>query len=192
MSRIIYLHGFLSSPDSFKAKCTQRWLQESRPDIEYLCPLLSADPSESLETLDKLFTRERARDTFVIGSSLGGFWSTYVIERELAQKAALINPAVSPHTRFNEFVGKELQNYYTDDCYTLDDNDLAVLLDCDGESLCQIGRYYLLVQKGDEVLDYRQALTRYNGCKQTVEVGGNHGFEDYEKHLPDILSFFEL
>jgi len=155
-------------------------------------PFLSSAPSECLTTLNELFIPSRAHETCVIGSSLGGFWSSYVVERNLAQKAVLVNPAVAPHTRFHELVGQELENYYTGERYMLNDQDLNVLLDCDCAKPAMVSSYYLLLQKGDEVLDYRLAYERYNDCKKIVEEGGNHSFENFENHLPNILSFFNV
>lgn len=192
MARIIYLHGFLSSPESFKAKATREWLEEHRPDIEFQCPFLSSDPSECLATLYEVFSVDIAVDTYVIGSSLGGFWSSLMLEEKRANRAALINPAVSPHTRFNEYAGQTLCNYYTDDTYILGDEDLQILLSCEPRQLQQIENYYLLVQEADEVLDYRHAVERYCGCKQVVEPGGDHSFKGYLDHLPGILTFFDI
>jgi hypothetical protein len=50
-------------------------------------------------------------------------------------------------------------------------------------------RYLLLVETGDEVLDYRQAVARYAGAEQVVVEGGDHSLQSFPRHLPRILEF---
>lgn len=215
MIRIIYIHGFLSSPESFKAASTKRWLlgllssglpssnkrgdQHKRipagrsfslTDIEFICPQLSSYPDEALHSLRELCEEKDRDKTFLIGSSLGGFWASYLIEQNRAHRAVLINPAVSPHERFVDLVGKDIKSYYGDKVYRLRDEDIQVLASSESRTLRDASRYWLMVQTGDEVLDYRVAEQRYIQCKKTIEEGGNHSFEGYVDHLPQILDFF--
>ena len=46
-----------------------------------------------------------------------------------------------------------------------------------------------MVQTGDEVLDYQQAVNKYQGCDLIIEKGGDHSFIDYDKKLPQIMRF---
>jgi predicted esterase YcpF (UPF0227 family) len=50
---------------------------------------------------------------------------------------------------------------------------------------------WVLLQTKDEVLDYRQAESKYQKCNLTIEQGGNHSFQDYEQHLPAIIKFLQ-
>ena len=50
-------------------------------------------------------------------------------------------------------------------------------------------RYLLLVQTGDEVLDYRLAVEKYRGARQVVIEGGDHGFRNFSDYIPMILEF---
>ena len=50
-------------------------------------------------------------------------------------------------------------------------------------------RYLLLVETGDEVLDYRLALERYAGAEQIVVEGGDHSLRSFPEHLGRILRF---
>lgn len=191
MFTLLYLHGFLSSPLSHKAQYTQKWLAQHRPDTTYICPTLSSYPSEAIKQLNHT-VKTLNKPLYIIGSSLGGFWATYLIEQGLAQKAALINPAVAPHTRFKEFVGKTLETYSGEKkLYTPTQKDLQDLVALDTLNITQPQRYWLMVQTGDETLNYRDAVEKYHASKQLIEPGGNHAFNTYETWLPEIIQFFE-
>jgi len=49
-----------------------------------------------------------------------------------------------------------------------------------------------MLQTGDEVLDYQQAVEKYRHCQLTIEQGGDHSFINYENALPKVASFFNL
>lgn len=190
MPTLIYIHGFLSSPKSTKAQVTHDWLRYHRPDWRFECPFLSSHPAQAKAALEYLLERLPDREIFLLGSSLGGFWATYLAEtRNLP--AVLINPAVSPQRRFQVLVGQTLKNYHTAETCILTDDDMAELAACDVDRLNNPDLYWLLAQTGDETLDYRDAVAKYRGCRQTVETGGSHAFDGYEGWLPDIVEFFE-
>lgn len=190
MSTLIYIHGFLSSPQSAKAQITQDWLRRHRPDWQFECPALSSHPAQARAALEALLDRVSGQPIFLLGSSLGGFWATYLAETH-GLPAVLINPAVSPQRRFQELVGQTLKNYHTAETCTLTAADMTELAACDINPLQNPDLYWLLVQTGDETLDYRDAVAKYQGCRQTVETGGSHAFDNYEGWLPEIAAFFE-
>lgn len=192
MTCILYIHGFLSSPLSKKAQLTQAWLAQHYPQVTYLCPSLSSYPDEAEKALLQVLEPYSASEVYVIGSSLGGFWATYLIERKRAAKAVLVNPAVAPQQRFHEFIGKDLQSYYSPDIYRLTPHHLHTLNACDVTQITQPKRYWVLLQTGDEVLDYRLAADKYHACAQQVEEGGDHSFVGYKEMLPAISEFFRL
>ena len=190
MPTLIYLHGFLSSPLSKKAQQSKLWLAQHFPRWHYACPDLSPHPAQAKITVERALEGITG-PKYLIGSSLGGFWSTWAIEQGLAHKAVLVNPAVKPHLRFRALVGETLQHYYSEECYTMSEEDLQELENCYLESLKNQDRYWVLLQAADEVLDYRHAEKYYAGCRQHIEQGGDHSFVDFDKHLPAIMQFFE-
>lgn len=192
MANFIYLHGFLSSPNSYKAQVTQRWLSQHRDDISYFCPELSAHPKETKTILLDLLEPLDSRETFVVGSSLGGFWATYLIEQGFAEKAVLINPSVRPQVRMLEFINKPLKSYSGDKTYQLGKTDMLDFSAYSPKSLNDPSKYWLLSQKGDQTLDYNHGVEFYAGAKQTIENGGNHSFAGYDNYISDILDFFGL
>lgn len=191
MSTIFYLHGFLSSPQSYKAIYTANWLQANRPDIQFVCPQLSSYPKQCEDFLIQEIKKYPTDELFLIGSSLGGFWANVLIERSLSQKAVLINPAVNPGGRFKDLIGQTLEHYYSEDTITLEKSDIDYLIQCEAGEPKNPKQYWTMLQTGDETLDYRLAESKYKNCKLLVEDGGNHSFEGYDNWLPKIIEFFE-
>lgn len=188
MPALVYLHGFLSSPLSAKAQQTQSWLKTFRPNIRYYCPQLSSYPGQARAVLDQLMVALAGQQVGLIGSSLGGFWATYLAEKH-DLRAVLVNPAVRPQDRFTEFVGQPLKNYHSDDEYRLTSVDLEDLIAADVVEPQRSANYWVMLQTGDETLDYRQAAEKYTASKLLVEEGGNHTFEAFADWLPDIVDF---
>ncbi len=193
MPTVLYCHGFLSSPQSTKAVQVQQWLAQHRPLWHYVCPELSAHPSDAKATLQQLMKEfvRREEAVYCIGSSLGGYWATWLTEH-YGIKSVLVNPAVAPHTRFQHFLGQTLKSYYSEQTYVLDHTDLQYLQACDCPVIRDSQCYCVLLQTGDETLDYRQAQVRYSGCKMLVEPGGSHSFDGFEDHLLGIIQFLEI
>lgn len=190
MQTLIYLHGFLSSPGSIKAQQTKIWLHRHRPEINYLCPSLSPYPEETQQQLDQLVTRldVESRSVGLVGSSLGGFWATYLVET-YGMKAVVINPSVRPYDMVNELLGQTLKNFYSGDEYQMQPQHADFFKSVDFPTLEARENYWLLAQTGDEVLDYRLAEAKYQGCEITIEQGGDHSFQGYKKKLPEVIQF---
>jgi hypothetical protein len=123
----------------------------------------------------------------LVGSSLGGFYATWLAERH-GLKAVLVNPAVRPYEGLRELLGPQ-QNLHSGERYELTQAHLDELRDMEVAAITRPERYLLLVRTGDEVLDYRQAVERYRGCRQRVIEGGDHGFSDFGDYLDALLEF---
>lgn len=187
MAALLYIHGFLSSPLSFKAQQTQAWLAANHPEIDYYCPQLSPYPAETQQLLERLVESLLPQPVYLMGSSLGGFWATWLAEKYNLH-ALLINPAVSPQSFMPKYVGMELKSYHTEDKYLLSQQHIEEITRVDITPQRR-ENYWLLVQTGDETLDYRHAVEKYVGCKQTIEEGGDHAFQDFERYLESGLEF---
>jgi predicted esterase YcpF (UPF0227 family) len=125
---------------------------------------------------------------YLIGSSLGGFWASWLVEK-YNLSAILINPSVAPHLTMPKYIGMPVKSFYSDDVYWLNEqhmNAMAALSVLPNRK----NNYWLMVQTGDEVLDYRQAVKHYQGVKQTIEEGGDHSFQGFERHLNKAIEFF--
>ncbi len=189
MHRLLYIHGFLSSSQSVKAQQTRRWLQQYRPDWEFICPDLDADPRRAMAQLAAAASGAAGSKLSCIGSSLGGFWATCLTER-LGCKSVLINPAVRPHTRFKDLVGQTLSHYYTGEPFVLTSEALEFLASVN-PTVRIPDRYRIFLQTGDETLDYRDAVEFYGECHLEIEQGGNHSFVGFAERLPAIIDFLE-
>lgn len=189
---LIYLHGFNSSPDSRKATFLREFMAERGLASQIACPALPPYPAEAITLIEHEIARvDRggAVPLTFIGSSLGGFYATYLAEKHDA-RAVLVNPAVYPQRDLGAYLGMN-QNLYTGARYELTAEHLRQL-----EALVVATvhpeRYLLLVETDDEVLDYRQAVTRYAGARQVVVAGGDHSFRSFAAQLPLIFEFAGL
>lgn len=192
-AQLIYLHGFLSSPRSVKAQQLVQFIGAHRLPIECVVPELPEEPHLAIAVAETAIGQACEKNSVVgiLGSSMGGFYATALAQR-YRLRAVLINPSVLPHKRFAEFVAStngEMQNPYTGRRFTIGQRDLDALESMVPEQLTTRAHYWLLAQTGDEVLDYREAVDYYAGCKQTIEEGGDHAFQGFERHLPEIVKF---
>lgn len=182
---LIYIHGFNSSPLSFKAKLVGERMAQLGRGGEFVCPDLPHRPGEAIALLDALVAKAGAGAS-LIGSSLGGFYATWLAERH-GVRAVLVNPAVRPYVLLEPALGPQ-QNLYSGKRYRLTPEHLAELRELEVASITP-ARYLLITRTGDEVLDYRDALERYRGCEQLVIEGGDHGFADFGLYLDRALTF---
>lgn len=187
--RVIYLHGFNSSPASLKARQFSDYCQACGVDAQV--PHLSHDPERALESIEDCIVASDSLPALLVGSSLGGYYATALAERYLL-RAALINPAVAPFLHLgSEFLGPQ-RNLHTGVEYEFTTGHVAALRRMHVERIADPSRYLLLVQTGDEVLDYRHALEYYRGSRQQVQEGGSHAFENFASVLPALLQFAGL
>ena len=183
---IVYLHGFNSSPSSSKACQLGDYMAGLGRLDEYYCPQLSNSPSEAIAQVEAALCGKQGSITLV-GSSLGGFYATYLAEK-YGWKVVLVNPAVHVHQLLRKALGPQA-NWYTGERWVLTEAHLAELAALDVAHISRPERYLLLAQTGDEVLDYRDAVSYYVGAHQLIEPGGDHGFNGFERHLLTILDF---
>ena len=184
---LIYVHGFNSGPSSLKARLVGERMRALGRASDYLVPALPHRPAEAMTLLRDIV--ERHPGAALIGSSLGGYYATWLAEHyaQAALRVVLVNPAVRPYDLLSGYLGPQ-KNSYTGAEYELTAQHVDELKALDVATITP-SRYFLLTRTGDEVLDYRLGVEKYRGARQCVIPGGDHGFGDFENYLEAVLEF---
>ncbi|MDO6428057.1 YqiA/YcfP family alpha/beta fold hydrolase [Thalassotalea sp. 1_MG-2023] len=186
---LLYLHGFNSSSQSEKAILTKQYINDKNIDVIFHCPQISSSPLAAIAQCEAILASEPNEQWGLMGSSLGGYFATYLAEK-YGYSAVLINPAVKPFELLHDYIGVQ-KNPYTGEVYDVTEQHMHELHDLYHKKI-SINRYMMMVQTGDEVLDYRQAVEKYQGNRIIVQANGDHSFVNYQKMLPEIMVFLSL
>ena len=190
-SMLLYIHGFNSSSRSHKANVMADYCAEHRPDIKVVTPQLPSFPALAAAHLKNIVEEHKEQyQIALVGSSLGGYLSTW-LNAHYGFKAVVVNPAVKPYELLTDYLGEQV-NPYTNEHYVLEEKHIDELKQLDVVSISEPSDFWLLQQTEDEVLDYRQAVAKFQGAKQTVEEGGDHSFVDFERYPQKIIEFLAL
>lgn len=186
---VFYLHGFNSSPNSFKARALNV-LEFDQRFASYQVPTLPYDPEKVVKILVQTIEQYLPDPIALIGSSLGGFYGTWLMAQYLQAdiKAVLLNPAVQPHALLRKYIG-ENTNFHTGERYTFTQKHTAILRNLD-VGVVNPRAILLLAQTHDEIIDHRQMVAHYRGCEQEIIDGGSHGFDHIEHYIDRIAQFF--
>jgi predicted esterase YcpF (UPF0227 family) len=189
---LLYIHGFNSSPESHKASLLKKWMADHYPEIDCEIPYLKPFPAQALAQLEQLVEVRLGRDEPVglIGSSLGGYYAAWLIEK-YNLRGVLVNPAVRPFDVLDEYIG-ENQNYYNEDRYEFTREHVEELRHYYLERDSYPSNILLMVQTGDESLDFKQATARYCHSRNIIEYGGDHGYQNFENWFSYIIRFLQL
>lgn len=183
---ILYIHGFNSSAQSFKARLLRERMRAMGREDEFVCPDLDHRPAHAIQQLENAVASQPGAGVALIGSSLGGYYATWLAEKH-GLRAVLVNPAVRPYEFLSACLGPQ-RNLYTGAEYSFTAQHIDELRALEVERVTP-ERYLLLVTTGDEVLDYRKATARYRGCRQIVVDGGDHGFTGFEGYADAVLRY---
>jgi hypothetical protein len=184
---LIYIHGFNSSSQSGKSRELAAWMAARGLGESFVCPDLPHRPAEAIALLEGLIAACRG-PAKLMGSSLGGYYAAWLAEKH-GLRAVFINPCVGCHAKLVDQVGKPQKNWHSGDEYEFTAQHVTELNALQVERLTRPENYLLLAETGDEVLDYREAVTYFDGAKQIVLDGGDHGFSRFTDYIPTILEF---
>jgi len=190
-THLLYLHGFRSSPRSFKAQRLQAWLAAHRPEVHWWCPQLPPSPREAMALVRRGIAGWPADRSAVLGSSLGGYYATAVAQ-ETGWPAVLLNPAVDPARDLAPYTGELSAFHAPEERFVFSATHLDELRMLAVPAITDPGRLYAVIAKGDEVLDWREMAARYAGAQIRLIEGGDHALSDFDDHLPHILRFLKL
>lgn len=184
---ILYLHGFRSSPHSFKARVLAQTMQDRGKAASYFCPQLPASPAAAIALVSSIAQQYVAQELTLIGSSLGGYYATWLAQ-QIGCRAVLLNPAVNPSRDLEDYVG--LGTYYhSNEPFEFKPEYVAELNTFQVSHITQPERYFLIAATGDEVLDWREMVAHYPQAKQLVIQGGDHGISAFAEYVDIVLAF---
>ncbi|WP_028104564.1 YqiA/YcfP family alpha/beta fold hydrolase [Pseudoduganella violaceinigra] len=184
---ILYLHGFRSSPLSMKARLTGERMAQLGRSADFICPQLPASPKLAMELAFGLVAGVPAAALTIVGSSLGGYYATWMAE-QLGCRAVVLNPAVVPMLDLDQHVGVSTA-YHSDQPFEFKREYIEELRALAVPRVTQPARYFLIACTGDEVLDYRDMVAHYAGAKQKVVPGSDHAISEYADYLGEVLEF---
>jgi len=184
---ILYIHGFNSSPASHKARQLRERLAELGRENEFCCPALPHWPQQAMAILEGLVAAAGVDEVTLVGSSLGGFYATWLTEMA-GCRSVLVNPAITPHEGLRAYLGPQ-KNLYTGQEYELTEAHLAQLRALYIAEPVRMDHYLLVHTTGDELLDWRVAVERFRGCRQIVVDGSDHGFSEFGDYIDSVLEF---
>jgi predicted esterase YcpF (UPF0227 family) len=184
---ILYLHGFRSSPQSMKARVISERMAALGLSDQLVCPQLPASPKLAMELALSLIEGVPAEQLSIVGSSLGGYYATWLAERA-GCRAVLLNPAIVPLQDLDKHVGVTTQ-FHSDEPFEFKREYIDELRALAVYPITRPGRYFLIAATGDEVLDYRDMVKHYAGARQHVIDGSDHGISEFPDYLDAVLAF---
>jgi predicted esterase YcpF (UPF0227 family) len=184
---LLYLHGFRSSPASYKARIVEQRMAALGCVSDLICPQLPASPAQAVTLALDLVQGVPVEELAVVGSSLGGFYATYIAEK-LGCRAVLVNPSVDPLKNLSKNIGITTA-WHSDTPFEFKQEYLAELAALQVAQITDPARYFLLAATGDEVLDYRDMTAHYAGARQHVIQGGDHAVSNFEVYVDEVLAF---
>lgn len=187
-THLLYLHGFLSSPASAKARMTATAVAERHPAVTWLCPMLAASPRLAIDAVLQAVGAWPHQTMGIVGSSLGGFYATWLAER-LGCKAVLLNPAVRPARDLAPHVGEQTLWHDPNVHFVLEPRYIDELRALEVAPLTRPERYFAVIAQGDEVLDWREMHAHFAGARIKLLDAGDHALSDYAQHLDEVLAF---
>lgn len=191
VTHLLYLHGFRSSPQSTKARQFAARVRRDHPAVTWLCPQSPPSPAAAMELLLAAVAAWPRRHMAVVGSSLGGFYATCVAEAT-GCKAVLLNPAVHPARDLATQVGEQASWHDPAQHFVFEPAYVEELRALENQPYTRPERYFAVIAKGDEVLDWREMTARYPGAQLRLLEGSDHALSDFDSHIDAVFAFLGL
>ncbi|CAN5659350.1 alpha/beta fold hydrolase [soil metagenome] len=188
---ILYLHGFRSSPQSMKSSMVAARVAAHHPDVTWWCPQLPPSPREAMAMCMDGIAGWPRDSMAVVGSSLGGFYATHIAERT-GSKAVLLNPAIDPARDLYKYIGEQTSWHDPQDRFFFKAEYVDELRALDHGPVAHPDRYFAVIAKGDEVLDWREMTGRYPGAHIKLLEGSDHALSDFDEHIDEVFGFLDL
>ena len=190
-THLLYLHGFRSSPQSAKARLVAERVATRHSKVTMWAPQLPPSPREAMDLVMKGIADWPRPSMAVIGSSLGGFYATYVAGMTRCL-AVLLNPAVRPARDLARHIGEQTNWHDPSERFYFRPEYVDELRALEVGTLTRPERALAIIAKGDEVLDWREMSARYPGSRVKLLDGGDHALSDFaESHLDEVMAFLD-
>ena len=190
-THLLYLHGFRSSPQSAKARLVAQRVAERHPKMHFWAPQLPPSPRDAMDMVMNGIADWPRESMAAIGSSLGGFYATYVASMARC-RVVLLNPAVHPACDLSRYIGEQTSWHDPSEHFYFKPEYIDELRALEVGTLTPPERALAIVAKGDEVLDWREMTARYPGSRIKLIEGGDHALSDFaEAHLDEVMRFID-
>jgi predicted esterase YcpF (UPF0227 family) len=190
-THLLYLHGFRSSPKSTKARMVAERVAVQHPAVVWQCPQLPPSPRVAMQELSALIAGWPRQGMAVIGSSLGGFYATWIAE-QTGCKAVLLNPAVDPARDLARHIGEQVAWHDPQARFFFEPGFVDELRALQCGALRTPSRYFCVIAKGDEVLDWHEMTARYAGAQIRLLEASDHALSDFAAQIDAVFGFLEL
>jgi len=185
---IVYLHGFRSSPQSFKARLLEQRMAGLGRAAEYACPQLPVSPGEAMQVALDLTRNADPAQLTLFGSSLGGYYATFLAEK-LGCRAVMLNPAMRAFEKLAGYVGPQTMYHNAGESFEFKPAYLDELRAMHIPVITRPERYFLVAATGDELLDWREMRGAFPGARHKVIEGSDHGLSDFADYMDETLAF---
>ena len=186
---ILYFHGFKSSSDSGKAQEFKKFIENKTSQTKIIIPDLKDDFKEANKQIEDLIS-ENAPNILFMGSSLGGYYALYFAQL-YETKSVLINPAIPPLKDFEIHLGKN-ENYATGNKFTISKDDISYVRSLHHKKILEPKNNLILLESGDEILNYVESSSYFRGSYIDIFYGGNHSYTSIKEKFTKIKDFFDL
>ena len=186
---ILYFHGFASSSNSNKAKILKKYISKNYKNAEIIIPDIDNNFKLAVNQIHDLIDNAKHPIVF-IGSSLGGYYASY-FSSKFKTKSVLINPAIPPLKDFEIYLG-ENENYSTGEKFIITPEDIKYIRKMSYKKYANAENTYVLLESGDEVLNYKETTKYFSGSYLDIVYGGSHSYESLDEKLKNIVNFIEI
>ena len=186
---ILYFHGFKSSSDSGKAQEFKKFIENKTSQTKIIIPDLKDDFKEAHKQIEGLIEKN-SPNILYMGSSLGGYYALYFAQL-YKTKSILINPAIPPLKDFEIHLGKN-ENYATGNKFTISKDDISYVRSLHHKKILEPKNNLILLESGDEILNYVESSSYFRGSYIDIFYGGNHSYTSIKEKFTKIKDFFNL
>ena len=186
---ILYFHGFKSSSDSTKAKDLHKFISRRTRNTILITPNIHDNFHDAHDQIINLIESNQP-NIFFMGSSLGGYYASF-FSQKYNKKAVLINPAIPPLKDFEMHLGKN-KNYSNENKFTITKNDIDYIRSLSYEKILKPKNLMILLESGDEILNYNDTSSYFSGSHIDILYGGDHSYSSFKEKFNKIQDFLKI